>query len=612
MSSQRIDILGENSKISHVINRLKWGEDTLAVVIFAAMTLLPVIETTTRLFSTNGIPASQVLVQHFTLWIGFLGAILATRQNKLLALTREPLFDEAEKPHLGKWIAKVTTFLVLVALTWGSWELLKIEMQYPIDIAPNIPRWVAQLIMPVGFGLMAIQVYVKSYKKHIHRISLIVVGVLFSLSAITDAIFDVLPVIWIGVFIILFALLNGAPIFVGLGGAAILFFWADYTPISAIPTETYRIVVSPTLPTIPLFTLAGYLLAESKASERLVKVFKELFGWIPGGTPVVIVILCGFFTALTGGSGVTILALGGILLPLLIKEGYSRSFSIGLITVSGSLGLLFPPSLPAIIYGVTAGVSVKSIFIAGLIPGIILLVMMSIWAIIQGKKEKIPSKPFNIKKAFQVCLKTKWELAIPFLILFGVFGGYTTLVETAALTVSYIFFVEVYVYNDIDLKTLPRIIIDCATLIGGVLIILGVAMGLTSYLIDAQIPILILSWAKGALASKYSFLLMLNIFLLLVGCLMDIFSAIIVIVPLIAPLGVYFGVDPVHLAIIFIANLELGFLTPPVGMNLFLAAYRFDEDMPKIYQATLPFFLVRLLAVGLITYIPVLTLGLLR
>ena len=604
--------MGENSKISHVINRLKWGEDTLAVVIFAAMTLLPVIEATTRLFSTNGIPASQVLVQHFTLWIGFLGAILATRQNKLLALTRDPLFDEAEKPHLGKWIAKVTTFLVLVALTWGSWELLKIEMQYPIDIAPNIPRWVAQLIMPVGFGLMAIQVYVKSYKKHIHRISLIVVGVLFSLSAITDAIFDVLPVIWIGVFIILFALLNGAPIFVGLGGAAILFFWADYTPISAIPTETYRIVVSPTLPTIPLFTLAGYLLAESKASERLVKVFKELFGWIPGGTPVVIVILCGFFTALTGGSGVTILALGGILLPLLIKEGYSRSFSIGLITVSGSLGLLFPPSLPAIIYGVTAGVSVKSIFNAGLIPGILLLVMMSIWAIIQGKKEKIPSKPFNIKKAFQVCLKTKWELAIPFLILFGVFGGYTTLVETAALTVSYIFFVEVYVYNDIDLKTLPRIIIDCATLIGGVLIILGVAMGLTSYLIDAQIPILILSWAKGALASKYSFLLMLNIFLLLVGCLMDIFSAIIVIVPLIAPLGVYFGVDPVHLAIIFIANLELGFLTPPVGMNLFLAAYRFDEDMPKIYQATLPFFLVRLLAVGLITYIPVLTLGLLR
>ena len=601
----------KNSKISHIVNRLKWGEDTLAFVIFATMTILPVIETSARFFNTNGIPASQVLVQHFTLWIGFLGAVLATRQNKLLALTREPLFDEAEKPHIGKWVAKVTTFLVLVALTWGSWELLKVEMKYPIDIAPNIPRWLAQIIMPIGFGLMAVQVYIKSYKKNIHRVSLIIVGVLFSLSSITDAIFDVLPIVPIGCFIILFALLNGAPIFVGLGGAAVLFFWADFTPISAIPAETYRIVVSPTLPTIPLFTLAGYLLAESKASERLVKVFRELFGWIPGGTPIIIVILCGFFTALTGGSGVTILALGGLLLPLLIKEGYSRSFSLGLITVAGSLGLLFPPSLPAIIYGVTAGVSVKEIFIAGLIPGILLLVMMSVWSLIQGKKEKIASNPFKFKKAIRACMDTKWELAMPFLILFGVFGGFTTLVETAALTVVYIFLVEVFLYKDIQLRALPKIVIDCATLIGGVLIILGVAMGLTSYLVDAQIPMLILSWAKSAIASKYTFLLMLNIFLLLVGCLMDIFSAIIVIVPLIAPLGIYFGVDPVHLAIIFIANLELGFLTPPVGMNLFLAAYRFDEDMPVIYKATLPFFLVRLLAVALITYIPILTLGLL-
>lgn len=601
----------KNSKISHIVNRLKWGEDTLAFVIFATMTILPVIETSARFFNTNGIPASQVLVQHFTLWIGFLGAVLATRQNKLLALTREPLFDEAEKPHIGKWVAKVTTFLVLVALTWGSWELLKVEMKYPIDIAPNIPRWLAQIIMPIGFGLMAVQVYIKSYKKNIHRVSLIIVGVLFSLSAITDAIFDVLPIVPIGCFIILFALLNGAPIFVGLGGAAVLFFWADFTPISAIPAETYRIVVSPTLPTIPLFTLAGYLLAESKASERLVKVFRELFGWIPGGTPIIIVILCGFFTALTGGSGVTILALGGLLLPLLIKEGYSRSFSLGLITVAGSLGLLFPPSLPAIIYGVTAGVSVKEIFIAGLIPGILLLVMMSVWSLIQGKKEKIAPNPFKFKKAIRACVDTKWELAMPFLILFGVFGGFTTLVETAALTVVYIFLVEVFLYKDIQLRALPKIVIDCATLIGGVLIILGVAMGLTSYLVDAQIPMLILSWAKSAIASKYTFLLMLNIFLLLVGCLMDIFSAIIVIVPLIAPLGIYFGVDPVHLAIIFIANLELGFLTPPVGMNLFLAAYRFDEDMPVIYKATLPFFLVRLLAVALITYIPILTLGLL-
>lgn len=598
-------------KLNHVVSRLKWGEDTLAFVIFASMTLLPFIETVARIFNTNGIPASQVLVQHFTLWIGFLGAALAARQNKLLALTKEPLLTQPDKIHPGKWIAKVTTFLVLVALAWGSWDLLKVEMEFPIDIAPNIPRWVAQSIMPVGFAVMALQVYFKSYERNIHRVTLIITGLIFSLSAITDAIFDVLPVVWIGVVIILIALYYGAPIFVGLGGAAILFFWADYTPISAIPTEAYRIVVSPTLPTIPLFTLAGYLLAESKASERFVDVFRELFGWIPGGTPIIIVVLCGFFTALTGGSGVTILALGGLLLPLLVKEGYSKTFSIGLITVSGSLGLLFPPSLPAIIYGVTAGVSVKDVFIAGLIPGILLIGMMAGWAYFQGKKDKIVLNPFNFKKAAKVCWDTKWELSLPILILFGVFGGFTTLVETAALAVVYIFIIEVYVNKDIKLRDLPRIVIDCATLIGGVLIILGVAMGLTSYLVDAQIPMLILSWAKTAIGSKLVFLLMLNVFLLLVGCLMDIFSAIIVIVPLIAPLSAHFGVDPVHLAIIFIANLELGFLTPPVGMNLFLAAYRFDKDMPQIYSATLPFFLIRLLAVALITYIPIITLGLL-
>ena len=604
--------MGKVTRWDHVVKGMRWGEDTLAIVILFVMTMLPFLASITRVLNINSIPASQVLVQHCTLWIGFLGAVLAARKNKLLALTREPLFKKEEGFHFGKWIAKVTTFLVLVALSWGSWELVKVEIQYPIDIAPNIPRWFAQFIMPVGFGLMAVQVYFNSYVKPIQRVTLIIIGLIFSISAIPEMISDVLPAVSIGILIIIIALLHGAPIFVGLGGAAILFFWADYTPISAIPAEAYRIVVSPTLPTIPLFTLAGYLLAESKASERLVNVFRELFGWIPGGTPVIIVFLCGFFTALTGGSGVTILALGGLLLPLLLKEGYSRSFSLGLITVSGSLGLLFPPSLPAIIYGVTAGVSVKDVFIAGLLPGMLLVALMSGWAVYQGKKDRISSTPFDFQNALDVCWNTKWELSLPILILLGVFGGFTTLVETAALTVVYVFIVEVYIYKDITLSNLPKIVIDCATLIGGVLIILGVAMGLTSYLVDAQIPILILSWAKEAIASKYAFLLMLNVFLLLVGCLMDIFSAIIVIVPLIAPLGTHFGVEPVHLAIIFIANLELGFFTPPVGMNLFLAAYRFDEDMPQIYKATLPFFLVRLLAVGLITYIPILTLGLLR
>ena len=572
------------------------------------MVLLPFFETISRLFNFNNIPASQVLVQHCTLWLAFLGAVLATRDNKLLSLTRDPLFDKKDSFHVGKWIARNTTFLVLLALTYGSFELIKVEAISSIDIAPYIPRWFGQIIMPVGFGIMALIIFQNSFTHFGYKILTILLVILLTNQLFLDTITDLIPIRIFGSIFILIALLNGAPIFVGLGGLAVLFFWYDYTPVASISAETYRIVVSPTLPTIPLFTLAGYLLAESKTSERLVMVFRQVFGWIPGGIPVVIILLCGFFSALTGGSGVTILALGGLLVPLLIKEGYTKSFSIGLITVSGSIGLLFPPSLPVIIYGITAGISIKSVFLAGLIPGLVLITFISFWALYQGKTSNIVLEKFNFKKAIKICWGTKSELSIPFLIILGIFGGFTTLVEAASIIVIYILIIEIFVLKDIDIWDLPRIIKECSSLIGGVLIILGVAMGLTSYLIDAQIPDLLLEQAKILINSKLLFLLLLNIFLLIVGCLMDIFSAIIVIVPLIAPLGLYFGVDPVHLAIIFIANLELGFLTPPVGMNLFLAAYRFDEDMPTIYKATLPFFIVKLFVVFLITYLPFLTL----
>jgi len=573
------------------------------------MVLLPFIETITRVLNISNIPASQVLVQHFTLWIAFLGAILAARENSLLALTRTPLFGKSSTSSIGEFIGKITTFLVLVSLAFGSIELLKIEIIDSINIAPMIPRWFAQLIMPLGFSIMAILIFIKSYKQLSYKFLFLILFLVLSNSFFTEIIAENFPIRVLGTLIILIALINGAPIFIGLGGFAVLFFWYDFTPIAAIPAEAYRIVVSPTLPTIPLFTFAGYLLAESNTSERLVKVFREVFGWIPGGTPVVIVFLCGFFSALTGGSGVTILALGGLLVPLLIKEGYSKSFSIGLITVSGAIGLLFPPSLPVIIYGVTAGISIKSIFLAGLIPGLLLIFLISSWAIYQGKSQKIVRREFNLKRSLSICWQTKEELILPLLILFGIFGGYSTLVETASITVLYILFIEVIVLKDLKLSDIPKIIKECSSLIGGVLIILGVAMGLTSYLIDAQIPIMLLEKAVGLIQSKFLFLLLLNIFLLFVGCMMDIFSAIIVIVPLVAPLGLHFGVDPVHLAIIIIANLELGFLTPPVGMNLFLAAYRFKEDMPYIYRSTLPFFAVKFIVVMLITYVPFLTLS---
>lgn len=573
------------------------------------MVFIPAVETVARFAGRTVIPAAPVLVQHLTLWIGFIGAMQASRAGKMLALTTIPLFDGSVKIHWGKLLAKSISFIIVAALALAAIKLVLVEFKYPMKIAPVIPRWAAQLIMPVGFSVIALQLLYRSGKRWWERASVIGFAILWFYISTLDTSHTTLVVI-LGIAGILTALRYGAPIFVGLGGIALFLFWYNYSPISAVSAETYRIVVSPSLPTIPLFTLTGYLLAESKASIRMMNLFRSIFGWIPGGTPIVIVTLCGAFTALTGGSGVTILALGGLLYPLLRNEGYSELFSIGLITVAGSVGLLFPPSLPAIIYGVTAGVSVKDVFLGGLIPGIFLVTLISIWAIYQEKAQGISKQKFEFRAIFQAVSAAKWEVLIPIFILFGIFSGITTLVETAAMTVVYVLVVEMFLYREITVKDLPRILIECATLIGGVLIILGVAMGLTSYLVDAQVPMLLMNWVKDAISSKIIFLLALNILLLGVGCLMDIFSATIVIVPLIAPLGAYFGVHPVHMAVIFIANLELGFLTPPVGMNLFLSAYRFEKSMPELYRATFPFFMVRLLAVLAITYLPFLSLWL--
>ena len=590
----------------HLTDKLKWGEDVLAISVFFAITFLPFYDIIARIFQLNSIPASQVIIQHLTLWTGFLGAVLATRQNKLLALTTRPLFISDDNFDFGRWISKSVSFIILCALIWGSIELIKTEFQFTIDIAPHIPRWAAQIIMPIGFIFIALEVIIRSGNNAMYRSSILMMTIGWYIICLSGNFQDSGWFSWIGSFIILFCVYQGLPIFLALGGLSALYFWIDYTPIAAIAAETYRIVVSPTLPTIPLFTLAGYILAESGAPKRIYKFFTHAFGWLQGGTPVIVVLLCSFFTALTGGSGVTILALGGILYPLLTKEGYSEKFSLGLITVSGSLGLLFPPSLPVIIYGVTAGVNVKDLFIQSFFPGVILVLSMVAWVYFQGKRHKIEKSPFNWDKLKDSFWEAKWEIILPFLILTGVFSGYMTLVETAAFTVVYILTVEVLIYKDLPLKDLPKIIIDCATLIGGVLIILGVAMGLTSYLVDAQVPMRLLEWIQSTISSKLVFLLLLNILLLVIGCMMDIFSAIIVFVPLIAPLGIFFQIDPIHLAIIFIANLELGFFTPPIGMNLFLSAYRFNKSMPVLYNATIPFFLIRLLFVLILTYIPLL------
>jgi tripartite ATP-independent transporter DctM subunit len=590
-----------------ITSNLKKLEFYFTNIIIALLISLPVLEVVARFFGTTAITSSRMVVQHLTLWVGFFGAVLASSRGKLLSLSSSNLFEPESSFSIKHFIAKSTSLIILISLFWGSLQLVTVEYQYPVNISPLISRWFAQSIMPISLMLMSVILFFKSYSSLKNKFALLISILLFLSIVSIPQVRESSVTLWFSFFSIIFSLFYGLPIFLGLGGIAALLFWFDWTPLSAISAETYRIVVSPTLPTIPLFTIAGFLLAESKSSIRLLSLFQALFGWIPGGTPIVLVIICGFFTAITGGSGVTILALGGLLMPMLIKDGFSKNFSLGLITVSGSIGLLFPPSLPLIIYGVTAGVSIKSIFLGGIIPGLLILVIVASWAIFSSKRQSVAVYDFKINNIKSALIESKWEIAIPFIIMFGIFGGYMTLVETAAISALYVLFITVVIYRDISFSKVGNILIDCCALIGGVLIILGVAMGLTSYIIDAEVPMTLLEWVKTNISSKYIFLILLNVFLLIVGCMMDIFSATIIVVPLIKPIAAYFGIDPIHLAIIFIANLELGYLTPPVGMNLFLSAYRFDESMKSVYTSTMPFYFVMLFCVILITYFPILS-----
>ena len=557
------------------------------------------------------IPASQEIVQHMTLWIGFIGAVIAARSNKLLSVVREPVFDSSAKVNWPKFFVHVFSLSIVFVLSISYLKMIQIGFQYPDYIAPYIPTWFAQSIIPVGLILIWYQMIMTCSTDLKYRVLLTVISIIPTIILYFWQFPLANPLLlWTKVLFAISLVAFGLPIFILLASLSIFFFlsepseWAtNYDLISTISDSAYRIVVSPTLAAIPIFTLAGYILAESNISERLIRFFKASLGWLPGSTVLIVVLLCAFFTALTGGSGVTILALGAILYPILIHDGYSKQFSLGIITTAGSLGLLFPPSLPAIIYSVTAGINPLELFKQALIPAIFLMSIMFFYGLYKRPKSKTVER-FVFKDAFETAKIAKWEIAIPLLIILSLFSGFATLVESAALLVLYVLTVELYIFKDISFKNLPKIIIDCSTLVGGVLIILGFAMGFTGYLVDAQIPLKILNFVQSTISSKIIFLLALNILLLIVGCLMDVFSAIIVVVPLIAPLATYFGIDPFHLAIIFIANLELGYITPPVGMNLYLSSYRFNKDMPTIYNATLPFFFIRLIGVLFITYIP--------
>lgn len=415
----------------------------------------------------------------------------------------------------------------------------------------------------------------------------------------------------IAVIIVVLGLL-GAPLFTVFGAAALSLFHFEQVDASAVIVEMSRISTLPMLITIPLFTFTGYLLAESKSPQRIVRFSRALVGWMPGGLGIVALVVCAFFTAFTGASGVTIIAIGGLMMPVLLADGYKEKHAIGLLTTAGSLGLLFPPSLPIIIYGLVASVSIDRLFIAGLLPGALMVVLVSLYSMRLSFRDKIKRHPFSWEELFFATKAIFWEMPLPVVVIGGIYSGLFTATEAAAITAFYAFVIEVFVYRDLHFsRDIPRVMKESMILVGAILIILGCVLGFTNYVVDAQIPIKVLEFIKTYMSNKVLFLILLNIVLLIGGALLDMLSAIM-LVPLILPIAKDFGIDPVHLGIIYLANLEIGYSTPPAGLNLFIASFRFKRPIIELYAAALPFLLFYVVGLGIITYYPDLSLFLLK
>jgi tripartite ATP-independent transporter DctM subunit len=590
--------------------RLDRAEDLVASLAALGIAVLPLSEVVLRRFFNTGVPGASAFTAHLTLILGLVGAAIAAREGKLLALATGTMVPEGRAREITRIVSAFVGALVTIILLLGGVRLLQVHREAGREIALGVPIWFADLAFPIAFGLIALRLVWKCSEKPTGR-AIAALGIAAGawISTHPELLLDQSGWPWIA--ILVGAAVLGMPIFALIGGAAVILFLiqGDH-PANAI-IGSYDQLTSTDLPAIPLFTLAGFLLAEGHASDRLLRFFRAFFGWAPGGTAVVTAVLCAFFTLLTGGSGVTILALGGLLLPALLADGYSERFSLGLLTAAGSLGLLFPPSLPLILYGIVAEVPIGDLFVGGVLPGTLMLVALAAMGVREGFRTGTPRRSFTLGEAAGATWTAKWELLLPIVIVGSLVGGATT-VQTAALAALYTLIVQRFIQRDLaTFADLRRAMSRSVALVGGILIILAVAVGFTTYLIDAQVPARMADWARENIQSKWIFLLGLNAFLIVVGGLMDIFSSIIVVVPLVVPIATHFEVDPIHLGVVFVANSELGYLTPPVGENLFVASYRFNKPILQLARAMLPMYVILLIGVLLITYLPWLTTGLL-
>lgn len=591
---------------------LRRVEDWVLVAAFLVAIVLPLVDAVGRPLGGFHVPGNATYLQQLTLWLAFLGGLLAVREGKHLTLSTAEVFHEGSRARrIVRVGAHAVAAAVCAVLTYSSFLVVMANRQQATVLPIGVPVWVVELVMPLALGLSALRFVWRASEHWRGRVvalaSVVAVFALGWLPAPAGAGF------WVLVALVVVATLVGSPVFVAMAGIGMLLFHSDGTPISAVPAEIYRLVASPSLPAIPLLTACGYVLAESGAAHRLVRFFRSVFGWMPGGIAVLVAGVCALFTTFTGGSGITIIALGGLVYPILREEGYPEGFSLGLVTAGGSLGLLFPPSLPVILYSVVASVPADQLYIAGLLPGLLLVVLAAGYGIVVGRRSQERTQAFSWRELGTATWGAKWELSVPVLVIALFASGFASLVEASAAAALYAIVVECFITRDIHpVRQLPGVILKGAALVGGVLILLASAMGLTSYLVDAQIPDQLLAFVQAHVSSPVVFLLVLNLFLLVLGSVLEIYSAIIVLTPLVVPLGVAFGVHPVHLGVIFLANLELGFLFPPVGLNLFLSASRFGVPITRLYRFVVPFLIIMGAGVLLITYVPAMSLGLVK
>jgi C4-dicarboxylate transporter DctM subunit len=586
------------------------AENAGLVAALALMALLPLAEIALRAAFQVGVSGAAAFTQNLALVAGMFGAVVAAREGRLLALSTLPELLSPAAATLARQFTGTVSSAIAALLFVASVEFVCAERSGGNVIAYGVPIWLMAAALPAGFALMTLRL-AGSTPSWQGRVAAIAAAVMVGLAAANGlALNGALVVALLG--LLLVAAVLGSPVFATLGGAALILFWADGQPIASMPLDHYRLVVNPSLPMIPLFTLAGYFLAEGGAPRRLVRVCDALFGGLRGGAALVAVIACVFFTSFSGASGVTIIALGGMLMPLLLGSGYAPKSALGLLTSAGSLGGLLPPGLPLVLYAIVAKVSIQDMFLAGILPGLLMIALVAIWGWRQAPRQAARRR-FDVREARAALWDAKWELALPIVAFAGLFSGRATPVEAAALTAVYAFFIEVVIHRELDLRRdVPRVMVQAGLLVGGILLILGVALGLTNYLVDARIPERAVDWVTGAVQSRIVFLLLLNLFLLVAGCFLDIFSATVVLVPILLPLAAAYDIHPVHLGIIFLANMELGYLTPPVGMNLFFAAYRFGKPLPEVFRAVLAPACVLAAGVLLITFLPWLTTAMLK